>query len=326
MAGIAQTVDVRLLRRVIRFRKLVAGPLAMSEYTHDPVMLEEVLSVLDLRPGSTVVDGTLGLAGHAIEMIHTVQPMGVFVGFDWDLAMLERASQRIGEQKGVRVHLIHSDYRNALNLLLQLGLKADGFLLDLGLNSAQIDDPDRGISFRDNGPLDMRMNRSKGEPVSAAINRMSADEIAEILEEYGDERYAKRIAARIVERRKQAPLRTTHDLVSCVLEAIPVSAQDQKIHPATRVFQALRIYINGEIDGLEEAISDAAKSLSVGGKLVVLSYHSGEDRAAKSAFRELASTKQFEDLYKKPLLPSDEEIRRNPRSRSAKLRAIKRIS
>jgi len=167
------------------------------------------------------------------------------------------------------------------------------------------------------------MDRSKGEPASAILNRMSSGELEQMLWDYGDERWARMIAKRIVERRKAKPLRTTSDLVECVLAAIPTGARDKRINPSTRTFQAVRIYVNRELEGLEEALRDAAECLSPGGVLAVLSYHSGEDRIVKNAFRDLAK-EGFKDLYKKPLLPSEEETRANPRSRSAKLRALAR--
>jgi 16S rRNA (cytosine1402-N4)-methyltransferase len=197
--------------------------------------------------------------------------------------------------------------------------------MDLGLNSAQIDDPSRGIAFSTEGPLDMRMDRTRGEPAAALLNRLSPMEIEKILFDNADERWAKAIAKKIVERRKETPLRTTTDLVDSVLAAVPARARDKRIHPATRTFQAVRIAVNSELEGIDEALVDAANCLADGGTLAVLSYHSGEDRQAKRAFKELAATNEFEDLYRKPRQPSAEEIARNPRSRSAKLRALRRV-
>lgn len=323
MAGIAQELDIRLLRRVVRFRSLVAGPFAMNEMRHDPVMVDEVLDAMQLRPGSVVVDATLGLAGHAQKFVEAIAPLGTLVGLDWDAAMLEEAKARLGEAKGVRTHFFHSDYRSAYTLLLTLSLRADAFFADLGLNSAQVDDPTRGISFRASGVLDMRMDRSTGEPASAVLNRLSPVEIQNMLLDYGDERWAARIARVIVERRRTRPLRTTDDLVECVLAAIPAGARDKRIHPATRTFQAVRIYVNRELDDLEEAMRGAAATLNPGGRLVVLSYHSGEDRAVKTVFRELDG-QGYTQVTRKPVTPSEDEIRRNPRSRSAKMRVLQR--
>ncbi len=295
----------------------------MSEARHDPVMLAEVLEVLPLKAGGVAVDGTLGLAGHAKEFAARVAPGGTLVGMDWDASMLEIAKERLAHIEGVKLEFVHGDYRGLPDELEKRGIEADGILLDLGLNSAQIADSERGIAFKDEGPLDMRMDRSSGEPASSMLNRMSLDQIERVLWEYGDERWARAIARKIVERRKDSPLRTTQDLVECVLAAIPVKARDKRIHPATRTFQAVRIAVNRELEDLEETFVEIAKHLAPGGVLAVLSYHSGEDRAMKRAAKELLDL-GFEELYKKPKLPTSEEIARNPRSRSAKLRAIRK--
>lgn len=296
----------------------------MAEAKHDPVMIREILELLPLKEGATAVDGTLGLAGHAKEMIAKVGATGRFLGLDWDESMLAIARERIGSV-GAKIELVHSDYRGLAEEMGKLGWEADGILLDLGLNSAQIEDSERGIAFKEAGPLDMRMDRSSGEPASSMLSRMSLDQIEKILWEFGDEKWARAIARKIVERRKESPLRTTEDLVDCVLAAIPVRARDKRIHPATRTFQAVRIAVNEELEGLDETIAEIGRCLKPGGVLAVLSYHSGEDRAAKHAMRELAA-EGFEELYRKPAQPSAEEIARNPRSRSAKLRAIRRKS
>jgi len=287
-------------------------------------MIEEILGALPLKPGSTVVDGTLGLAGHSLRFIDKIRPGGTLVGFEWDENMLAEATRRIGEQRDVVVHLIHKDFREIRVVMDGLDLKADGILLDLGLNSAQVDDPGRGFSFQTPGPLDMRMDRSKGEPAAALLNRLSIHQIADLLKDLGDERWAVAIARIIIEKRKEKPLKTTQDLVDCVLAAIPPGARDKRIHPATRTFQAIRIAVNQELEGLEEAIRDAAETLTVDGVLAVLSYHSGEDRIVKHTMRDLAEG-DYDELSRKPLVATQEETLRNPRSRSAKLRALKRL-
>lgn len=285
-------------------------------------MLGEILEVLDLKPGDAVVDGTLGLAGHSREFARRVAPGGVLVGFDWDRAMLEHARERLGAPEGVTVHLVNDDFRTMAEHLEELKVRPDGILLDLGLNSAQVDDPERGISFLQEGPLDMRMDRDRGESAAAMLNRMAPGEIERLLQDFGDERWARMIAKRIVERRREKPLRTTTDLVECVRAAIPAGAREKRIHPATRTFQAVRIAVNGELDDLDEGLERAARALAPQGVLAVLSYHSGEDRFVKQTFRALAE-EGFEDLYRKPRVPTESEIARNPRARSAKLRALK---
>lgn len=302
----------------------------MSLPGHEPVMMEEVLSTLELRPGATAVDGTVGLGGHSWEIGQRIAPGGLLVGLDWDAEMLARAKERLASLQTVKVDLYNADYREIKAKLASSCIEAgrdphaDAVLLDLGLNNAQIEDPTRGISFKSDAPLDMRMDRSKGEPASAVVNRLSPVEIEEILWEYGDERWARKIAQVIVERRKRNPLRTTADLVDCVLAAIPAAKRDKRIHAATRTFQALRIYVNEELAGLQEAVMDAARCLAAQGVMVVLSYHSGEDRAVKNAFKNLVQ-EGYEILTKKPTRPSANEVSVNPKSRSALFRAIRRI-
>lgn len=290
-------------------------------FPHEPVMVHEVLRALALKPGDCVVDGTLGLGGHSLHFVDAIRPGGTLLGLDWDESMLAIARERIGSPKEVTVHFIHSDFREMTMALQEYSIRPNGILLDLGLNSAQIEDPARGITFRQNGPLDMRMDRNRGEPAAALLNRLSPQAIEDGLLEYGDERWARAIAKKIVERRKDMPLRMTDDLVECVLAAIPVRARDKRIHPATRTFQAVRIMANAELEGLGEALEDAARALHEGGCLVVLSYHSGEDRIVKNVFSKLVE-EGFHQVDKKPLGPTESEVRRNARSRSAKLRAI----
>lgn len=295
------------------------------EPKHDPVMLEEILETLQLKPGDVAVDGTLGLGGHSLRFAAAVKPGGTLVAFDWDAGMFEIGSMRLSGVEDINLVLVNNDFRTIAAELDARDLKANGILLDLGLNSAQVDDSDRGISFMRSGPLDMRMDRRRGEPASALLNRLSPHEIEKILFEFGDERWAKAIAKKVVERRKENPLRTTTDLVDAVLAAIPPGARDKRIHPATRTFQAVRIAVNGELDGLEEAIEEAAIRLTLHGRIAILSYHSGEDRIVKNGFRKLSAEKNFKETTKKPLTASASEISRNPRSRSAKLRVLERV-
>jgi 16S rRNA (cytosine1402-N4)-methyltransferase len=292
--------------------------------THEPVMVEETLTALNLKSGDVVVDGTLGLGGHARLFLEAVQPFGSVYGFDWDQSMLDPTERMLREKYGNPFKAFRTDYRNIPTTLKELGVRPNAIFLDLGLNTAQIEDPARGISFRLSGPLDMRMDRTSGEPASALLNRLSPQEIEGILWNFGDERWAKAIAKQICERRKQTPLRTTHDLVDAVLAAVPVKARETRIHPATRTFQAVRIAVNRELDQLQTTFEEIARQLAPGGIFVILSYHSGEDQAAKFAFRSLAEQEDFTNLYKKPLRPSNSEVERNPKSRSAKLRALQR--
>ncbi|MCH8978771.1 MAG: 16S rRNA (cytosine(1402)-N(4))-methyltransferase RsmH [Armatimonadetes bacterium] len=293
---------------------------------HVPVMLQEVLEGLRLQPGTVVVDGTIGLAGHSQEILKSITPGGKLVGIDRDEGMLDLARERLGSREDVETRLFHSDFRSVRKCLLEAGeAGANAILLDLGLNAAQIDDPERGISFRTDGPLDMRIDRSQGETAAQILNTISVGDLERVLMDYGDERWARRIAQVLVDRRKDKRLATTDDLVDCVLAAIPAAKRDYRIHPATRTFQAVRIFVNGELDGLQEAIAECAKCLMPAGRMVVLSYHSGEDRAVKRAFRALSQENGFDLPAKKPATPSEAERQSNPKSRSAKLRLIERV-
>jgi 16S rRNA (cytosine1402-N4)-methyltransferase len=314
-----------------RMERAVRIPIETESPRHEPVMAAEILEDFRLEPGDTVFDGTLGLGGHSLRLLEKIAPGGTLVGTDWDEAMLAEARSRLAaraqELRGAEVglRLIHSDFRALPDYAKREGLQAKGILLDLGLNSAQIEDAARGFAFQSEGPLDMRMDRSAGEPASAVLQRMTPAQIEAMLRDLGDERWARAIARQIVERRKQKPLRTTQDLVDCVLAAIPPGAREKRIHPATRTFQAVRIFVNAELEGLAEALSELAECLQAGGTLCVLSYHSGEDRIVKRAFRGLAD-QGFEELRRKPLGPTEAEIRRNPRARSAKLRSLRRAA
>ncbi len=295
---------------------------------HVPVMVREVFEAMKLPKGGVYVDGTLGHGGHALEAAKFIQPGGTVYGFDWDIKMLEIAKGRISGIDNVHWNTFNIPFFDAPELLSNLNVRADGILLDLGVNSGHFDDPSRGFSFKE-GPLSMKMNESSGEPASAFLNRMTPYEIESVLLEYGDERWARAIAKQIVTRRKEKPLRTTTDLVDCVLAAIPAGARDKRIHPATRTFQAIRVLTNSELDRLEEAFMGFAEILAKGGVLVILSYHSGEDRIAKQFIKRETKSKdshRFVSLFEKPIQPSAQEIRFNHRARSARMRAIQKVA
>ncbi len=315
--------------------------------THLPVMLSECLEYLAPTPGETMVDGTLGLGGHSLELLRKVGPEGRVIGLDRDPEALRRAGERI--QAACREWSwnacpflpIRTDFRHVGDALEQEGIStADGFLFDFGVSSMQLDLRERGFSFRVSGPLDMRMDPE--EPTSAAhlINELPEAELARILWEYGEERHSRRIARRIAERRVQRPLETTQDLVDAIWGAYPEKERHGRIHPATRTFQALRIAVNDELNALEPALRAATDHLSPGGRVVVLSYHSLEDRIVKRTFEHLAGRCQCPPeipfctcdaretvriLTRKPVLPTDAETESNPRARSAKLRAVEKV-
>jgi len=300
--------------------------------THVPVMPVEVLDALRPGAGQTYLDGTLGLAGHALQVGAKLAPGGLLVGLDWDETMLTEARSRLHALADVTVELYLADFREAAECLADAVRRherqggADAALLDLGVNNMHFEDAGRGMSFLRTGPLDMRMDRRRGETAAGLLARLTAAELENILLEYGGEHWARKIASVIVERRKQSPIRTTDDLVECVLSAIPAAKRERRIHPATRTFQALRVAVNRELEGLSEAIASIAQCLAPGGTLVVLSYHSGEDRHVKHVFRELSQEGGYETLSKRPIVPTETEVRANPKCRSAKMRALRRCA
>jgi 16S rRNA (cytosine1402-N4)-methyltransferase len=290
-----------------------------SDAGHVPVLVREALELLAVRPGGLWVDGTVGLGGHAEALLRACAPDGRLLGLDRDGETLERARQRL-LPFGDRARLEQADFREIEERLA--GERASGILLDLGVSSAQLGDPERGFSFQAEGPLDMRMDRSGGATAAELVNRMREHDLAVLIHEYGEERASRRIARAICRAREDAPIRTTTRLAEIVRRAAPRSRRPGH-NPATRTFQALRIRVNRELDGLEPAFERAARCLRPGGRLAVIAFHSLEDRAAKQAFRSLAGS-GFSLLTRKPVRPAEAEVRGNPRARSARLRAIAR--
>jgi 16S rRNA (cytosine1402-N4)-methyltransferase len=286
---------------------------------HEPVLLAESLEALAVRPGGLYVDGTVGLAGHARAILEQSAPDGRLVGFDLDSETLETARAEL-EAFGERARLVHGDYRGIPEALGEA--RADGILLDLGFSSVQLDSAERGFSFQQDGPLDMRLDRTQVETAADVVNRMREAELADVIYRYGEERASRRIAGALVAARRQAPILTTQALAAIVRR----SARGRPgLDPATRTFQALRIHVNRELLELGAAFRRIAGCLAPGGRMAVISFHSLEDREAKLSFRELAR-EGFSLITKKPLGPGPDEVRRNPRSRSAKLRAIERMA
>ena len=286
---------------------------------HVPVLLAETLELLAVTPGGLWVDGTLGTGGHAEAVLRMTAPDGRLLGFDRDQEALERARVRLAPF-GARVRFEHANYREIPERLGDE--RASGILLDLGVSSLQLDDAERGFSFMREGPLDMRMDRTERGTAAEIVNRMRESELADLIHEYGEEPFSRRIARAIARAREQERIETTTRLAEIVRRAAPRSRRPG-LHPATRTFQALRIRVNRELDGLGEAIERAAACLRTGGRLVVIAFHSLEDRAAKQAFRSLAG-RGFGVLTRKPLRPGEAELRTNPRARSARLRALVR--
>ncbi len=282
--------------------------------------------MLALPIGGTVVDGTLGLAGHALLMAERVGSQGHLVGIDRDSVSLAQAKERL-TGLSLRIDLLQGNFKGITSLLASVKVQAvDGILLDLGLSSFQLDDPKRGFAFKHDGPLDMRMDQGVGQSAADIINIAKEEELARIIFEYGEDRFANRIAKRIVEQRAQARIETTSQLADLVLRSLPKGYQRGRIHPATRTFQALRIAVNRELDGLEQALLECFSLLKKDGRLCVIAFHSLEDRVVKTLFRQLGGEEKGRVLVKRPLEATDEECAVNPRARSAKLRGIMRIT
>lgn len=274
--------------------------------------------MLAVRPGGRYVDGTVGLGGHARAILERSAPDGTLIGVDRDAEALDQARRHLA-RFGDRVRLIHADYREVPRILDDG--TTDGLLLDLGVSSFQLDTAERGFSFQADGPLDMRMDRSRGETAASVVNRLPEAELASVIYRFGEERFARRIARSIVEARRKAPVETTMALAGIVRRT--VRRHRPRRDPATRTFQALRIYVNQELAGLGPALEAIAMRLALGGRMAVIAFQSLEDREVKLSFRGLAS-RGFRVLTRKPLRPSADEVRANPRARSARLRALTR--
>jgi 16S rRNA (cytosine1402-N4)-methyltransferase len=297
----------------------------MEEYLHHPVMSREVLSLLDLRAGMTVVDGTVGLGGHALGLLEKILPGGRLIGLDKDAEALENARKNL-KAFAKSCFLVHEDFRHLERVLKERGIsRVDAVLFDLGVSSYQLDDPGRGFSIKNDGPLDMRMDRKGFISAYDLLNNLTEEEISSILWKFGQERFSRRIAHNIVAARSRSPISSTKQLAQLVADAVPYKMRFYRIHPATRTFQALRIAVNRELDALEEGAKNAAGVLKKGGRLCVISFHSLEDKIVKENFRALVKTGNYRLVFKKILQPSQEEILSNPRSRSAKMRLIERV-
>jgi len=289
---------------------------------HVPVMVEEVMTFLKCEPGHTYVDATLGGGGHAFEILKRSAPDGMLVGIEWDEDALSEARKTL-HSFGDRVKLFRENFVRLPDLMK--AESADGILLDLGLSSIQLEKEERGFSFKGEGPLDMRMDQRMDETAAVLVNTLSPERLEYILSHDGQERWAKRIANTIVQEREREPIRTTQALRKVVHRAIPRRFHSRRIDPATRTFQALRIGVNDELGNLERILKTGWKVLKRGGRMCVLSFHSLEDRLVKETFRALGKKGEVVLLTKKPVTPSEEERKRNPRSRSAKLRCAEKI-
>lgn len=311
----------------------------MSEFYHVSVLLEPCIQALNIRPEGIYVDGTLGGAGHS-SRIAAQLTTGRLIGIDRDPVALQAAGERLAPF-GERVHLVHSNFCQMDQVLQSLDIPgADGILLDLGVSSPQLDDGDRGFSYMADAPLDMRMNSEDSLDAATIVNTWPFEELKRILYDYGEERYAPRIASAICARRETAPIRSTLELVDIIKGAMPAAALREKQHPAKRSFQAIRIAVNDELNSVAKGMEAAIASLNPGGRLAVITFHSLEDRIVKNAMASAAKgcvcppefpvcvcgqKPKVKILTRKPIVAGEEELERNPRARSAKLRVCEKL-
>jgi 16S rRNA (cytosine1402-N4)-methyltransferase len=310
-----------------------------TDFYHLPVLLEEAVDSLDCRPGGIYVDGTLGGGGHAAQILERIMPQGRLVAIDADPEALKEAGARL-ERYRPNVIFYKGNFREIAAILAALGIeRVSGILLDLGVSSHQLETPQRGFSFAHDARLDMRLDQTGGRTASDLVNSLPAEELERIFREYGEERMARRIAAAIVRSRKESPVLRTGELAEIVSRAVPAPARRGRIHPATRVFQALRIAVNDELASLEKALADGFELLETGGRFSVISFHSLEDRMVKNYFRSLEKgctcppdfpfctchkVGRAKLITRKAIKPGDAEIENNPRARSARLRTVMR--
>ena len=310
------------------------------EFKHRPVLLREVIEGLNIVPDGIYVDGTVGGGGHSSEICDRLSENGRLIGIDRDIDAIDAASARLADA-GCRVDLVHSDFEDIKKVLGELGInEINGALLDLGVSSFQLDNEQRGFSYMQDAVLDMRMDRSRGFTAKDVINGYSEAELYRIIKDYGEERWAKRIAQFIVRRRAEKEFTTTYELVDCIKAAIPANARREGPHPAKRTFQAIRIEVNDELGEIERAVDEYIDVLAPGGRLAVITFHSLEDRIVKERFNKrlhpctcppdlpeciCGKTADVRKITGKPIVPSLEETEENPRARSAKLRIIEKL-
>ncbi len=310
------------------------------EFHHISVLLNECIDNLNIRPDGIYVDGTMGGGGHSLEIAKRLTT-GRLICIDQDPNAHEAAGKRLAEYKD-RITFVRDNFGNIANILDSLGIeKIDGMLLDIGVSSHQLDEAERGFSYQQDAPLDMRMNPDRPFSAYDVVNGYDEDELDRVIFTYGEERWARRIAQFIVKERENKPIETTGELVDIIKKAVPKGARKDGPHPAKRTFQAIRIEVNGELEVLQRAIDDVAARLAVGGRLCIITFHSLEDRIVKEAFRKQENPcicpPQFpvcvcgkkplgRVITRKPILPSKEELEGNPRSRSAKLRVLEGVS
>ncbi len=310
------------------------------EFKHKSVLLKETVEGLNIKPDGIYVDGTLGGGGHAYEVCRRLENKGKIVGIDQDAAAIEAAGRRL-KDFGEKVTIVRSNYCNMKSELQKLGVnKVDGIILDLGVSSYQLDTAERGFSYREDAPLDMRMDTRQKMTARDIVNGYEERELFRVIRDYGEDKFAKNIAKHIVMEREKVSIETTGQLVEIIKRAIPMKYQKKSGHPAKRTFQAIRIELNRELDVLRDSLDDMIELLNPGGRLCIITFHSLEDRIVKSAFRKnenpctcppdfpvcvCGNVSKGRVVTKKPILPGDEELENNSRSASAKLRIFERI-
>ena len=308
----------------------------MSEFNHQPVLLNEALASLNIRPSGIYIDATFGRGGHSRAILQQLDEAGRLIAFDQDPQAIAFARQAFAGEP--RLTIEHCNFNQVASVVEQFGLvgKIDGVLMDLGVSSPQLDDAQRGFSFLRSGPLDMRMDTAQGETAAQWLARVKPVDLINVLKRYGEEKFAKRIATAIVERREQQAITETGDLAEIISNAIPVKEKHK--HPATRSFQAIRIYVNQELRAVEQGLKGAASVLAKGGRLSVISFHSLEDRIVKRFMRDISSRPKLPAglpvmeadievpfrLVAKPVVAGEQELKQNPRARSARLRVLER--
>lgn len=291
---------------------------------HVPVMLAEVIEHLNLAPGKIIIDATLGGGGHSLEVLKRIGPSGRLIAIDRDQTALERTKQRLSQYAG-QCRFIHGNFKDIDKIANDLNIrKVGGILIDLGVSSMQLEDPQRGFSFQADGPLDMRMDQDSYISAYDLLNNLNQEELSHLLWNFGEERFHNRIARFLVKERERHPIASTFELSSIVCRAMPPRFRHQRIHPATRTFQAVRIAVNRELEALQETIGKSVELLDKNGRICIISFHSLEDRIVKHTFRNLESQGEINIITPKPLTPSEEEVKVNSASRSSKLRAAER--
>jgi 16S rRNA (cytosine1402-N4)-methyltransferase len=292
---------------------------------HQSVLLDKAVSYLNLRRGAVVVDATIGGGGHSEEILKNILPGGMLIGIDADMEALAIARDRLQNFSG-SFALVNDNFRNIDRILKIQNIKnVDAALLDIGISSYQLDDASRGFSIRSDASLDMRMDKSSGITAYDVVNKFKEDKLSEIIEKFGEERFHNRVARFIKDARERKPIKTTGELAEIVKRAVGYKYRNLRIHPATRTFQAIRIFVNDELGALEEVLKSAVFWLKPGGRIVVISFHSLEDRIVKNIFKGYSKLGVLKIMTKKPLIPEREEVINNPRSRSAKLRVAERM-